>query len=131
MEDIRRDLREGRVQVRDGRVVVRVRSGGVILHRAAQSPPPVPPDPRAYDGAIAAARTCYSPRVIEDSEITDNSADSIGPLTFTAGHHTVFQHATFEFGAENVRASSCGRSCTSTLHNSEQSSQRFVKLGGA
>ena len=55
-----------------------------------------------YDGAIAAARTCYSPRVITRDEVTDRQRDSIGPLTFEGGHHTVFQHAHFEFGLENI-----------------------------
>jgi len=86
--------------------------------------------PRAYDGAIAAARTCYSPRVISDSEITDKQRDSIGPLTFSAGHHTVFQHATFEFGLENVSRQFVWAFLHShPFYNSEQSSQRFVKLG--
>ena len=62
-----------------------------------RSAPAVP-----YDGAIAAARTCYSPRVIGTAEITDKQRDSIGPLTFEGGHHTVFQHAHFEFGLENI-----------------------------
>ena len=51
-----------------------------------------------YDGAIAAARTCYSPRVIAASEVTEGQRGSIGPLTFNGGHHTVYQHAHFEFG---------------------------------
>lgn len=82
-----------------------------------------------YDGAIAAARTCYSPRVIDPSEITDRQRNSIGPLTFDGGHHTVFQHAHFEFGMENISR----QFVWSVLHsypfyNSEQSSQRYVKL---
>ena len=82
-----------------------------------------------YDGAIAAARTCYSPRVIGTTEITDKQRDSIGPLTFEGGHHTVFQHAHFEFGLENISR----QFVWSVLHaypfyNSEQSSQRYVKL---
>ncbi len=89
-----------------------------------RSSPAVP-----YDGAIAAARTCYSPRVIERTEITDKQRDSIGPLTFDGGHHTVFQHAHFEFGLENISR----QLVWSVLHsypfyNSEQSSQRYVKL---
>src|SRR4029450_12768941 len=89
-----------------------------------RSSPAVP-----YDGAIAAARTCYSPRVIERSEVTDKQRDSIGPLTFDGGHHTVFQHAHFEFGLENISR----QLVWSVLHsypfyNSEQSSQRYVKL---
>ena len=55
-----------------------------------------------FDGAIAAARTCYSPRVIARREVTDRQRDSIGPLTFEGGHHTVYQHAHFEFGLENI-----------------------------
>jgi thymidylate synthase ThyX len=89
-----------------------------------RSAPAVP-----YDGAIAAARTCYSPRVIDTTEITDKQRDSIGPLTFEGGHHTVFQHAHFEFGLENISR----QFVWSVLHaypfyNSEQSSQRYVKL---
>src|SRR4029450_1244445 len=82
-----------------------------------------------YDGAIAAARTCYSPRVIIPAEITEKQRNSIGPLTFDGGHHTVFQHAHFEFGMENISR----QFVWSVLHsypfyNSEQPSQRYVKL---
>lgn len=89
-----------------------------------RSAPAVP-----YDGAIAAARTCYSPRVIDTAEITDKQRSSIGPLTFEGGHHTVYQHAHFEFGMENISR----QFVWSVLHaypfyNSEQSSQRYVKL---
>src|SRR5687768_1325038 len=81
-----------------------------------------------YDGAIAAARTCYSPRVIASAEVTERQRSSIGPLTFEGGHHTVFQHAHFEFGMENISR----QFVWSVLHgypfyNSEQSSQRYVK----
>ena len=55
-----------------------------------------------FDGAIAAARTCYSPRVIGADEVTEGQRNTIGALTFDAGHHTVYQHAHFEFGLENV-----------------------------
>src|SRR5262245_16900448 len=57
---------------------------------------------RPYDDAIAAARTCYSPRVIEADEITPRQRRNIGPLTFQGGHHTVYQHATFEFSLSGV-----------------------------
>jgi thymidylate synthase ThyX len=84
---------------------------------------------QAFDGAIAAARTCYSPRVIAASEVTERQRDTIGALTFDAGHHTVYQHAHFEFGLENISR----QLVWTTLHaypfyNSEQSSQRYVKL---
>lgn len=85
--------------------------------------------PRAYDAAIAAARTCYSPRVIDETEITEKQRETIGPLTFSAGHLTVYQHATFEFGLENVSRQFVWAFLHShPFYNSEQSSQRFVRL---
>lgn len=92
----------------------------VTLRSAPQAP---------FDGAIAAARTCYSPRVIAVGEVTDRQRETIGALTFQAGHHTVYQHAHFEFGLENISR----QLVWSVLHaypfyNSEQSSQRYVRL---
>src|SRR5687768_6375453 len=82
-----------------------------------------------YDGAIAAARTCYSPRVIAAAEVTDSQRDVIGALTFDAGHHTVYQHAHFEFGLENISRQFVWTFLHSyPFYNSEQSSQRYVKL---
>jgi thymidylate synthase ThyX len=82
-----------------------------------------------FDGAIAAARTCYSPRVIGAHEITERQRDTIGALTFDAGHHTVYQHAHFEFGLENVSRHFVWTFLHSyPFYNSEQSSQRYVKL---
>jgi len=82
-----------------------------------------------YDDAIAAARTCYSPRVIGADEITPEQRGRIGGLTYAGGHHTVFQHATFEFALEGVSR----QLVWSLLHsfpfyNSEQQSQRYVRL---
>jgi thymidylate synthase ThyX len=82
-----------------------------------------------FDGAIAAARTCYSPRVIAASEVTEKQRDAIGALTFDAGHHTVYQHAHFEFGLENISRQFVWTFLHSyPFYNSEQSSQRYVKL---
>jgi len=84
---------------------------------------------RAFDGAIAAARTCYSPRVIASAEVTERQRDTIGALTFDAGHHTVYQHAHFEFGLENISRQLVWTSLHAyPFYNSEQSSQRYVKL---
>ena len=87
---------------------------------------------RSYDSAIAAARTCYAPRLISPDEITDKQRTTIGAATFYAGHHTVYQHAHFEFGLENVSR----QFVWSFLHahpfyNSEQQSQRYVRLDHA
>jgi thymidylate synthase ThyX len=85
-----------------------------------------------FDSAIAAARTCYSPRLIAPDEITDKQRLNIGAATFYSGHHTVYQHAHFEFGVENVSR----QFVWSFLHahpfyNSEQQSQRYVRLDRA
>jgi thymidylate synthase ThyX len=82
-----------------------------------------------YDGAIAAARTCYSARVIDVREITERQRDSIGRLTYDGGHHTVYQHANFEFGLENVSRHFVWSFLHShPFYNSEQQSQRYVRL---
>src|SRR5246127_3898103 len=85
-----------------------------------------------FDSAIAAARTCYAPRLIGPEEITDKQRINIGAATFFSGHHTVYQHAHFEFGLENVSR----QFVWSFLHahpfyNSEQQSQRYVRLNRA
>src|SRR6201993_850994 len=85
-----------------------------------------------FDSAIAAARTCYSSRLINPEEITDKQRLNIGAATFYSGHHTVYQHAHFEFGLENVSR----QFVWSFLHahpfyNSEQQSQRYVRLDRA
>src|SRR5215469_4912493 len=85
-----------------------------------------------FDSAIAAARTCYAPRLITPEEITDKQRINIGAATFYSGHHTVYQHAHFEFGLENVSR----QFVWSFLHahpfyNSEQQSQRYVRLDRA
>jgi thymidylate synthase ThyX len=85
-----------------------------------------------YDSAIAAARTCYAPRLIGPEEVNDKQRLLIGAATFNGGHHTVYQHAHFEFGLENVSR----QFVWSFLHahpfyNSEQQSQRYVRLNRA
>src|SRR5580693_6273066 len=82
-----------------------------------------------FDSAIAAARTCYADHLITPEEITDKQRLNIGAATFNSGHHTVFQHATFEFGLENISR----QFVWSFLHahpfyNSEQQSQRYVRM---
>jgi len=82
-----------------------------------------------FDSAIAAARSCYSPRVISPEEITDKQRLTIGATTFNGGHHTVFQHAHFEFGLENISRQFVWNFLHGhPFYNSEQSSQRYVRL---
>jgi thymidylate synthase ThyX len=85
-----------------------------------------------FDSAIAAARTCYAPRLIGPEEITEKQRVTIGSGTYFGGHHTVYQHAHFEFGLENISR----QFVWSFLHahpfyNSEQQSQRYVRLDRA
>src|SRR5579863_10662966 len=85
-----------------------------------------------YDSAIAAARTCYAPRLIGPEEVNDKQRLLIGAATYNGGHHTVYQHAHFEFGLGNVSR----QFVWSFLHahpfyNSEQQSQRYVRLDRA
>jgi thymidylate synthase ThyX len=87
---------------------------------------------RPYDGAISAARTCYSPRVVDPEEVTPGQRDRIGPLTFDGGHHTVFQHATFEFALSGISRQLVW--CffhAFPYYNTEQQSQRYVRLDEA
>jgi len=82
-----------------------------------------------FDSAIAAARTCYSSHLIGPEEVNDKQRLNIGAATFFSGHHTVYQHAHFEFGLENISR----QFVWSFLHahpfyNSEQQSQRYVRM---
>jgi flavin-dependent thymidylate synthase len=99
-----------------------------------ESPPPKvslasAPSAKAYDLALAAARTCYSSRPIQGSEINDRQRQELGPSIIAAGHHTPFQHASFTFVLEGVSR----HFVWSFLHshpyyNSEQQSQRYVEM---
>jgi thymidylate synthase ThyX len=85
-----------------------------------------------YDSAIAAARTCYSSRLINHDEITDKQRLNIGAATFYSGHHTVYQHAHFEFGLENIsRHFVWAFLHAHPFYNSEQQSQRYVRMDNA
>jgi len=87
---------------------------------------------RPYDDAIAAARTCYSPRVIDAHEVTDRQRRNIGPLTFQGGHHTVYQHATFEFSLSGISRQLVWCFLHAfPFYNTEQQSQRYVRLDEA
>ncbi len=89
---------------------------------------------RPFDNAVATARTCYASRVIGTEEVAkDDRAreirDRIARETYQAGHHTVLQHAHFQFAVRNVSR----QLIWSFLHahpfyNSEQVSQRYVEV---
>ncbi|MFL5318649.1 MAG: FAD-dependent thymidylate synthase [Myxococcaceae bacterium] len=88
----------------------------------------------AFDNSVATARTCYSSRVITTAEVSkDEKAlalrDRIAAETYTAGHHTTIQHATFQFALENVSRQVIWSFLHShPFYNSEQVSQRYVEV---
>jgi thymidylate synthase ThyX len=82
-----------------------------------------------FDSAIAAARTCYASHLVQPEEITDKQRLNIGASTFYSGHHTVYQHAHFEFGLENISRQFVWSFLHShPFYNSEQQSQRYVRM---
>jgi thymidylate synthase ThyX len=99
--------------------------------------------PRAYENAVATARTCYSGRgVVTTEEVSGTpdlpeekrrkrveQRDRIARSTYQAGHHTTLQHAHFQFALDRVSR----QFLWSFLHahpfyNSEQVSQRYVEV---
>lgn len=87
-----------------------------------------------YNTVVAAARTCYSPRVVSPKDVDrdDKSRalrDRIYESIYQAGHHTTIQHPTFQFVLRRVSR----QFLWSFLHahpyyNSEQVSQRYVEV---
>jgi thymidylate synthase ThyX len=67
--------------------------------------------------------------VIDASEITAGQRSRIGPLTWDGGHHTVYQHATFEFSLSGVSRQLVWCFLHAfPFYNTEQQSQRYVRL---
>lgn len=98
---------------------------------------------RPFDGAVAAARTCYSARGIVTAEqvggdeIDDpdkrrqalERRDALAVDIYRAGHHTVFQHAHFSFAIDRVsRHALWAFFHAHPFYNSEQVSQRYVRV---
>src|SRR5260221_9358842 len=87
-----------------------------------------------YNTVIAAARTCYSSRVISPADVDKDDKsrdlrDRIYEGIYDAGHHTTIQHPTFVFTLKKVSR----QFIWSFLHahpfyNSEQVSQRYVEV---
>ncbi|MFH1858350.1 MAG: FAD-dependent thymidylate synthase [Candidatus Omnitrophota bacterium] len=90
--------------------------------------------PGGYDNAVATARSCYSPKVITSEEVSRDEPsrerrDAIAQSIYKAGHHTTFQHATFQFALEKVSRQFIWSFLHShPFYNSEQVSQRYVEM---
>jgi thymidylate synthase ThyX len=98
---------------------------------------------RPFDNAVATARTCYSGKgIVFAEEVAGDSApddkiraeklkkrDDLAAALYDAGHHTVFQHAHFQFALANVSRQFVWSFLHShPFYNSEQVSQRYVEV---
>ncbi len=84
-----------------------------------------------FDNAIATARTCYSSKgIIKAEDVTHwPRRDELAASLHQAGHHTVFQHAHFQFSLANVSRQFVWSFLHShPFYNSEQVSQRYVEV---
>jgi len=82
-----------------------------------------------FGNVVATARTCYSAKGIISDEQIGQEMERIARLTYQAGHHTVYQHATFQFSLANVSRQFIWSFLHShPFYNSEQVSQRYVEV---
>jgi len=84
----------------------------------------------SFKNVIAAARTCYSSKgIIEDESVDLEKYRDLALSIYEAGHHTTFQHATFQFQLSNVSRQFIWSFLHShPFYNSEQVSQRYVEV---
>lgn len=93
---------------------------------------------KPFESAVSAAKTCYSskgvitPKAVElDCSNAEGLKKQISLLSsiYLAGHHTTLQHSYLHFSIENVsRAAIWSFLHSHTFYNSEQVSQRYVKV---
>lgn len=97
---------------------------------------------RPLDGAVAAARTCYARKGIVSAEevgglglaeaeqaAARDKRDQLAKDLYQAGHHTVYQHAHFQFAIDRIsRQALWAFFHAHPFYNSEQVSQRYVKV---
>ncbi len=83
-----------------------------------------------FKNVIATARTCYSSKgIIEDDSVDLEKYGDLAKSIYDAGHHTTFQHATFQFQLSNVSRQFLWSFLHShPFYNSEQVSQRYVEV---
>ncbi len=84
----------------------------------------------SFKNVVATARTCYSSKgIIEDESIDLDKYGDLARDIYAAGHHTTFQHATFQFQLANVSRQFIWSFLHShPFYNSEQVSQRYVEV---
>ncbi|HUI30493.1 MAG TPA: FAD-dependent thymidylate synthase [Candidatus Acidoferrales bacterium] len=84
----------------------------------------------SFKNVIATARTCYSSKgIIEDDSVDLDKYRDLALSIYEAGHHTTFQHATFQFQLSNISRQFIWSFLHShPFYNSEQVSQRYVEV---
>ncbi len=84
----------------------------------------------SFKNVIAAARTCYSSKgIVEDESVDVEKYRDLAASIYEAGHHTTFQHATFQFQLSNISRHFIWSFLHShPFYNSEQVSQRYVEV---
>ena len=87
---------------------------------------------RPFENVVATARTCYSSKgVVDEDQASRNPErrDALARSIYAAGHHTTFQHASFQFAMSNVSRQFLWSFLHShPFYNSEQVSQRYVEV---
>lgn len=86
--------------------------------------------PNSFKNVIATARTCYSSKgIVEDESVDLDRYRDLALSIYEAGHHTTFQHATFQFQLSNISRQFIWSFLHShPFYNSEQVSQRYVEV---
>ena len=98
---------------------------------------------RPIDQTVAAARSCYAAKGLVSAEEVGGDGlegeardearrkrDELARELYGAGHHTIFQHAHFQFALDRVsRHAVWSFFHAHPFYNSEQVSQRYVKVG--
>lgn len=84
---------------------------------------------KPYDLAIAAAHSCRSEQPVAVEKVTEKQRLTLGPSTWRAGHHTLYEHSQFTFRLYGIsRLLTWSFLHSHPFYNSSQQSQRFVKL---
>lgn len=82
-----------------------------------------------FRNVVATARTCYSGKGVINPEELSGDYIGLAQSIFKAGHHTTFQHPTFQFTIANVSRQFIWSFLHShPFYNSEQVSQRYVTV---
>jgi flavin-dependent thymidylate synthase len=82
-----------------------------------------------FANVVETARTCYSAKGVVEGQEMGPRWEALAQDLYRAGHHTTFQHATFQFAITGVSRQLLWSFLHShPFYNSEQVSQRYVTV---